>query len=195
MNFPLDLTFKILAIATQIHVRDVSGNTVGYMKQKLFKLREDINVFADQTQSRLLYNIKADRIIDFSARYTFTDEGGRTLGAIKRQGMRSIWKANYEVYDAAGGQVMAINEENGWVKVWDSLFGEIPVIGLLSGYLFHPKYLVTRMNGEQVARLEKLPAFFEGKFHLTKTSALRSEEEPLLLLSVLTMTLLERSRG
>jgi hypothetical protein len=55
---------------------------------------------------------------------------GRVIGAIKRQGMRSIWKANYEVYDASGGQVMAINEENGWIKVWDSLFGEIPVIGL-----------------------------------------------------------------
>lgn len=195
MNFPLDLTFKILAVATQMHVRDASGSTVGYMKQRLLKLREDINVFADQTQSRLLYNIKADRIIDMSARYTFTDDGKRVMGAIKRRGMRSIWKANYEVFDAAGSQVMAINEENGWVKVWDSLIAGIPVIGLFSGYLFHPVYLVTRMNGEQVARLEKLPALFEGKFRLAKTDALGRDEEPLLLLSMLTMTLLERSRG
>lgn len=195
MNFPLNLSFKILAIATQIQVDDASGATVAYMKQKLLKLREDIDVFVDKTQSRLLYNIKADRVIDFSARYTFTDASGRTLGAIKRQGMRSIWKANYEVHDASGSQVMAINEENGWVKVWDALFGEIPVIGMISGYLFHPVYLVTRTNGESVARLEKLPAFFEGKFHLEKSASLKSDEEPLLLLSVLTMTLLERSRG
>jgi hypothetical protein len=51
------------------------------------------------------------------------------------------------------------------------------------------------VGGEQVARLEKLPALFEGRFTLAKTSALSSDEEPLLLLSMLTMTLLERSRG
>lgn len=195
MNFPLNLSFKILAIATQINVQDASGSTIAYMKQKLLKLREDIDVFADREQSRLLYNIKADRVIDFSARYNFTETGGRSVGSIKRQGMRSLWKANYEVNDAGGSQVMAINEENGWVKVWDSLFGEIPVFGLLSGYLFHPVYLVTRANGELVARLEKMPSLFEAKFVLTKTPALSSAEEPLVLLSTLTMILLERSRG
>lgn len=195
MNFPLNLSFKILAIATQIHVEDASGSTVAYMKQKLLKLREDIDVFADREQSKLLYNVKADRVIDFSARYNFTRAGGGGVGSLKRRGMRSLWKANYEVSDAADSQVMAINEENGWVKVWDSLFGEIPVIGLLSGYLFHPVYLITRTNGELIARLEKQPSLFEAKFVLTKTPALKADEEPLVLLSTLTMILLERSRG
>lgn len=195
MNFPLTLSFKILAIATQIHVQDAAGSTLAYMKQKLLKLREDIDVFADQSQSQLLYNIKADRVIDFSARYNFTDAGGRTLGSIKRKGMRSLWKANYEIANASGNQVMTINEENGWVKVWDSLFGEIPVIGMLSGYLFHPTYLVSDAQGQLVARLVKQPAFFEGKFQLDKQAALKAEDETLVLLSLLTMTLLERSRG
>lgn len=195
MNFPLTLSFKILAIATQIHVQDAGGSTLAYMKQKLLKLREDIDVFADQSQSQLLYNIKADRVIDFSARYNFTDASGKTIGSIKRKGMRSLWKANYEVADASGSQVMTINEENGWVKIWDSLFGEIPVIGMLSGYIFHPAYLVTNAQGQQVARLVKQPAFFEGKFELTPRDALRPQDENLVLLSLLTMTLLERSRG
>lgn len=195
MNFPLTLSFKILAIATQIHVQDATGGTLAYMKQKLLKLREDIDVFADQSQSQLLYNIKADRVIDFSARYNFTDAGGRVIGSIKRKGMRSLWKANYEVDDASGNRVMTINEENGWVKVWDSLFGEIPVVGMLSGYLFHPAYLVSDAQGQQVARLEKQPAFFEGKFQLDSGPALMAGDEPLMLLSLLTMTLLERARG
>jgi len=195
MNFPLTLSFKILAIATQIHVQDAAGSTLAYMKQKLLKLREDIDVFVDQSQSQLLYNIKADRVIDFSARYNFTDAGGRSIGSIKRKGMRSLWKANYEVADAGGNNVMTINEENGWVKVWDSLFGEIPVIGMLSGYLFHPTYLVSDAQGQLVARLVKQPAFFEGKFQLDKQATLKAEDEPLVLLSLLTMTLLERSRG
>jgi uncharacterized protein YxjI len=100
MNFPVDLTFKLLALASQIYVRDANGNLMGYVKQKLLKLKEDINVFADESQTAVIYNIKADRVLDFSARYTFRDGAGNVIGSIKRKGMRSIWKANYEIADA-----------------------------------------------------------------------------------------------
>src|SRR6185295_9715975 len=129
MNYPVDLTFKLLALASQIYVRDANGNLLGYVKQKLLKLKEDINVFTDESQTHVIYNIKADRVIDFSARYTFRDGAGNVLGSIKRQGMRSLWKANYEISDASDNHVMNINEENGWVKVVDALAGEVPVLG------------------------------------------------------------------
>jgi uncharacterized protein YxjI len=195
MNYPLKLSFKLLALASQIYIRDAHGNVIGYVKQKLLKLKEDINVFADEQQNRLLFNIKADRVIDFSARYNFTDGSGRFLGSIKRQGMRSIFKANYEISDASGTQVMHIHEENGWIKVIDSLIGEIPVLGMFTGYFFNPSYMIERINGSAVARLKKQPAFFEGVFELERLAELSEDEEIIVLLSVLTMTLLERSRG
>jgi len=195
MNYPIDFSFKILAIASQIYIRDVNGSLVGYVKQKLFKLKEDINVFGDENQTQLLFNIKADRVIDFSAKYNFTDAHGTSLGSIKRRGMRSLWKANYEIYDATDRQVMAISEENGWVKVFDALIGELPIVGMFTGYFFNPAYLVTRMNDVPVARLGKQPSLLEGKFQMTKIGELSPDEESRLLLSLLTMTLLERRRG
>lgn len=195
MNFPIELSFKLLAIASQIYIRDASGQLTGYVKQKLFKLKEDINIFADESQTRHLYNIKADRVLDFSAKYNFTDASGRPLGAIKRQGMRSIWKANYEIFDGAGNSVMRINEENGWVKVVDSLVGELPIVGMFTGYFFNPSYIISRADGTQAARLQKQPAFFEGKFQLSAVGPISEEEEVRVLLGALTMTLLERSRG
>ena len=195
MNYPLKLSFKLLALASQIYIRDAQGNLIGYVKQKLLKLKEDINVFADEQQTRHLFNIKADRMMDFSARYNFTDAQGRSIGSIKRQGMRSIFKANYEILDGTGTQNMHIREENGWIKVADSLIGELPVIGMFTGYFFNPSYIVERMDGSPVARLKKQPAFFEGVFGLDRVGHLTEEEETRVLLSVLTMTLLERSRG
>ncbi len=195
MNYPLQLSFKLLAIASQIYVRDANGQLLGYVKQKLFKFKEDINVFADEGQTQHLYNIKADRVIDFSAKYNFTASNGQPLGSIKRRGMRSILRANYEVYDENESQVYKIHEENAWIKVGDSLFGEIPVLGMFSGYLFNPAYIVERMDGTHVARLQKQPAFFEGVFQLEPKSQVAPEEEARVLLSVLTMTLLERARG
>ena len=195
MNYPIDLSFKILALASQIYMRDANGNLVGYVKQKLFKLKEDIGVFADENKTNLLFNIKADRIIDFSASYSFYDAAGNVLGSIKRKGMRSIFKAHYLIFNTSGEQVMEIHEENGWVKVIDAVVGELPVIGMFTGYLFNPAYIVSRMDGKPVMRLAKEPAFFEGKFKLSPQGQIAAEEESLVLLSVLTMTLLERSRG
>lgn len=195
MNYPIDFSFKILAIASQIYIRDSSGNLLAYVKQKLFKLKEDINVFADENQTQLLFNIKADRVLDFSAKYNFTDARGTFLGSIKRRGMRSIFKASYEIYDANDRQVMKINEENGWVKVIDALVGEVPILGMFTGYFFNPSYIVSRVDDRPVARLAKQPAFLEGKFQLTKIGDIADEEEPRVVLSLLAMTLLERGRG
>lgn len=196
MNYPLKLSFKLLAIASQIYIRDANGQLLGYVKQKLLKLKEDINVFADEQQTHHLFNIKADRVLDFSAKYNFTDAGGNSIGAIKRKGMRSIFKAHYEIYEPSGVLAMEIHEENGWIKVIDSVVGELPVIGMFTGYFFNPAYIVSRSNGRAaVARLQKQPAFFEGVFQLEKLADLTDEEESRVLLSVLTMTLLERSRG
>lgn len=195
MNYPLHLTFKLLAIASQIYIRDANGQLLGYVKQKLFKLKEDINVFADEGQTQLLYNIKADRVIDFSAGYNFTDASGQRIGSLKRRGMRSIFKAHYEVYDASDTQVLQINEANGWVKVFDALLGEVPVLGMFTGYFFNPAYDISRLDGTQLARLQKEASFFESGFSLNLTGPATPDEETRLLLSVLTMTLLERARG
>ncbi len=195
MNYPVELTFKLLALASQIYIRDVNGNLIGYVKQKLFKLKEDINVFADESQSKFLFNIKADRVFDFSARYNFTSSSGQFIGSIKRHGMRSIWKAHYEISDADDQQILQINEENAWTKVFDALIGEIPVVGMFSGYLFNPAYLMSRIDGSPVIRLEKQPAFFESKFLLTPQAQVSDNQGSLILLGSLMMTLMERSRG
>jgi uncharacterized protein YxjI len=196
MNYPLKLSFKLITLVSQIYIRDANGEMLGYVRQKLLKLKEDINVFADEQQTQHLYNIKADRVLDFSAKYNFTDNRGNSVGAIKRKGMRSIFKAHYEIYEPDGTLSMEIHEENAWIKVVDSLIGELPVIGMFTGYFFNPAYVLSRATGgAQFARLQKQPAFLEGIFQLEKLSEMSEDEEALVLLSFLTMTLLERARG
>ncbi len=195
MNYPLTLTFKLLTLGTRIYVRDANENLIGFVRPKRFKLKEDISVFADENQTRILFNIKADRIIDFSARYNFVDSGGNFLGSIKRQGMRSLWKTHYQISDAGDRQILEIHEENAWIKIVDSLVGEIPILGMFTGYVFNPAYIVSRMDNTPIVRLQKQPSLFEGKFQAVTEAQLSQSEESLVLLGVLTMTLLERNRG
>ncbi|MBE9155941.1 hypothetical protein IQ265_03710 [Nodosilinea sp. LEGE 06152] len=194
MQYPLEITFKIWTIAPKITVTDANGNVVFFVKQKLFKLKEAIGVFADEAQTKRLYDIKADRIIDFSARYNFTDSNGAVIGAVKRKGMRSLWKAHYDIFNSVNSD-LHIQEENPWVKVLDSLFQEVPILGALSGYVLNPKYLVKRSDGTVVMRLEKQPSLLSRKFIVKPIDQLSPQEETQVLLSLIMMILLERARG
>lgn len=194
MNYPLSMSFKLLALAPQISVTDAAGRLVCYVKQKMFKLKESVTVFADANQTQPLATIQADRILDISAQYSFTGADGRKLGAVKRRGLASIWKCHYEILD--GSQpVMTLREDNAWIKVADALFMNIPIVGMFAGYVLHPSYTVTRADGAPVMRLKKMPAFFEGKFQLEKLGEVTADEEIRTLLSIVMMTLLERARG
>jgi uncharacterized protein YxjI len=195
VNYPLDLSFKLMAFANQISVTDAPGNLIFYVKQKMFKLKEAVTVFADKEQTRPLFKINADRVIDISARYHITDVNGSALGSIKRQGMKSIWKARYDICDGADTPVLNISEENPWVKVLDALVGEVPVVGMFTGFVFNPSYVVKRPDETIVMRFKKQPAMFESKFRLESLIPLAPEEEQRAVLSVLMMVLLERRRG
>jgi uncharacterized protein YxjI len=198
VQYPLTLNFKVLAFGPQIFVKDASGREILFVHQKALKLKEDINVYTDSKKTTQLFNIKADRVIDFSANYTFTDNAGNVLGKIKREGMRSIFKASYNLMDGAGNVVGHIKEDNGWIKVIDALVGELPVIGIFSGYFFNPTYTLYRGQGldQPLLHIKKEPAFLEGKFTVhKKAEPMNATEESAWLLGTMMMVLLERMRG
>ena len=194
MEYPLHVSFKIATFGNRFSVTDNNGTMLFYVKQKMFKLKEAIKVFTDTTLTNQLYTINADRIIDFSARYNFTDMGGQDLGSIKRKGMRSMFRASYEIFQGQS-QLMTITEESVFVRVMDAIFSSIPCIGMCAGYVFHPSYLIARLDGTEVMRVKKRPAFFEGKFKIEKLIEMSEFEEMQILLSIMMMLLLERIRG
>ena len=194
MQYPLTFTFKILTLAPKVTVRDASGQTVFFVKQKLFKLKEAVNVFRDGSQRETLYTLKADRMLDFSARYTFRDPDGRAIGAVKRRGMRSLWRCHWDLYD--GDDVVAsIREESVFKRIIERLLCDIPIVGFVVTLLVNPTYIVKRSDGRAVLRLEKKPAFFEGKFTLHRVADIAEEEETRSILGLIMMALLERRRG
>lgn len=194
-NYPLQLRFKISTLANDFVAKDANDNTIAYVRQKMFKLKEEIQVFDTESKQNLLFTIKANKWLDFSAAYTFTNGQGTTLGQVLRKGWASLWKARYEIIDENNAQDLLIEEHNGWVKVMDSLFGQLPILGIFSGYLFNPKYNVKRPDGTLVVQLCKKPSFFGRRFEVVKYAEFESGEEQRTLLSLMMMILLERRRG
>jgi uncharacterized protein YxjI len=198
IQYPLSLNFKLLALAPRISVRDANGQLLLYVQQKVLALKEHVKVFADEKQTQQLYEIKANKRIDFSARYNFTDMNGTDLGGIQHKGMRSIFKATYEIYaPGAATHSHHLKEDNGWVKVFDAIAGEIPIISMFTGYFFNPSYTLYEVGTEKpVLALKKEPSFFESGFTITKLDPnLGGVEELRLLLALLMTVQMERSRG
>lgn len=195
MRYPLQLKFKVLTLAGRLLVEDAGGALVLAVKQKAFKLKESVSVYADEDERDLRYTIQADRVIDFSANYRFADASGRSLGVIRRHGMRSLWKAHYEIADETGETRFTLTEENPWVKVLNGLLEDIPGMNLISGFVLHPRYAVKRPDGQAVLRLKKEPSFLERRFSIAQLAPLDEREETLAVLGIMMMVLLERVRG
>jgi uncharacterized protein YxjI len=87
LNYPLDFKFKISTLASDFNITDKNGNYVAYVRQKMFKLKEDVIIFNDESKSKELFRIKADRWLDFNASYSLTEIAtGRSFGRLARKG-------------------------------------------------------------------------------------------------------------
>lgn len=196
-QYPLSMRFKIIALAPQIYITDATGADVLYVRQKILNLREDVRIFRDDSKTEAVFRINADRIVDFGACYKFTDsKSERPLGSIKQRGMKTIWRAHYDIESPDGTPEYILTEDNPWVKVGDALFAEIPGLGLLGGYFFHPSFTIATEGGQEAMRLTKEPAFFESMFTIEKLDpALPHDVENRMLLSFMMMVQLNRARG
>ena len=195
LQYPLFLKFKISTLSSDFNISDKNGNSLAYVRQKLFKLKEDVVVYNNESRTQENFRIRANQWIDFNASYAITDHTGKNLGKIARKGMRSIWKATYFVMDAFDNQKYKVQEENAWVKVFDGIVSDIPIIGMFTGYFLNPSYIVHDNNGKEIYRLKKMPSFFGRKFQLDQINDIPDHEETLVVLSLMMMVLLERAKG
>ena len=115
MQLPLHFHFKIFTPSNDFSAVDARGREVAYTRQKIFKLKEAVEIFSDATRRTRLYRIQADRIIDFNACYRIVNENGEELGSIRRNGMRSLWRISYQIYDAGNRLLYEVREKTrGW---------------------------------------------------------------------------------
>lgn len=193
--YPLQLQFHIATLSNDFSITDANGKNIAYVRQKMLRLKEKVEVFEDTSMSNKLYNIQTNQWLDFSTSYEFTNQEKKSIGKVARKGWASLWRARYHIFNKDGRDSYVIREENGWVKVMDGFFGEIPILGIFTGYFFNPSYAVTDNSGKIIAQLKKQPSFWGRKFTLDKLDDVSVEDEESILLGCMMMLLLERRRG
>jgi uncharacterized protein YxjI len=137
---------QVFALAGKFRYYDPLGNLVMFSEQKMFKLREDIRVFADEGKSQEVLQIKARQIIDFSAAYDVIDSAyNQKVGTLRRRGMKSILRDEWEVLD--------VNDQAVGMLFEDSM-GMAMLRRLLLGSLLPQNYDIT-VRDQRVADLKQ----------------------------------------
>jgi uncharacterized protein YxjI len=104
---------KVFDIAPKFHFYDMQGNKIAFLKRKLFKLKEDIRLYADDSATRELLLIKARSILDFGATYDVTDATTQQkIGALRRKALKSMLRDEWEILDAAEAVIGRIREDH-----------------------------------------------------------------------------------
>jgi hypothetical protein len=104
---------QAIALAGKFRFYDPAGRLVMFSEQKMFKLREDIRVYSDENKSQEVLSIKARQFLDFSAAYDVVDmEFNQKVGALRRKGLRSILRDEWEVLDASDNVVGKLFEDS-----------------------------------------------------------------------------------
>lgn len=196
LHFPINFVFNIGTFANDFTATDTNGHVVAYVRQKMFKLKEDIIIYDSESKIKENFRIRADKWIDFSAAYSITDlTTNQEIGKVGRKGWRSLWKASYQLIDQHQKLQYNITEDNAWVKVFDNMIGEIPILGFFTGYFLNPTYSVKNLKGETVAQLIKEASFTGRKFKIEKIKTTDTDDDQRIILGLMMMILLERRRG
>ena len=91
---------QAIALTGKFRFYDPNGNLVMFSEQKMFKLREDIRVYSDESKMQEVLSIKARQILDFSAAYDVVDTAmNQKVGVLRRKGLRSLLRDEWEVLD------------------------------------------------------------------------------------------------
>ncbi len=135
--------FKIFGGA--FHVYDSDENLLFYSQQKAFKLKEDFRVYSDEQQTEELLTIKTPQILDLGATYNVTcGVSGEALGAVRRKGLKSIFKDEWMLLSTDGREIGRITESSLFAALVSRLVNLIP-----------QSYIVETAMGERIADIKQ----------------------------------------
>ena len=138
---------KVIAIANQYWIEDANGSKLGFSRQKIIRIKENIRIFADDTMTSEVFRIQQEQIMDMWGTFAIIDSAtGTCLGKLRRQALKSgLYKDEYVLLDANGGQVGKVAERGGR--------------GLARKYIpggsLVPEQLVVEFYGQPVAQIKQ----------------------------------------
>lgn len=167
-------------------MEDHAGNMLGFSKQKMFKLKEDIRIYTDEKMTTELFRIKQQQIIDAWGTFAIIDSATNTiLGYLRRKALASAFvRDEYELMDAYNRLIGGLYEGTGR--------------GLARKYVpggkLIPQKMTMELQGRPVANIDQQFKLIGDIWEMNCVAVPPHVDRRVLLACMLMMGMIERSR-
>jgi uncharacterized protein YxjI len=129
---PFQNTYRIM-----VDAGGQPGQLIAFAKQKRMAFRESFTLYGDESASRPVLTITADRRIDVRSAMTVRDPAGEVVGTLRKRGAASLLRSTWEM-DQFRGPTVLVQERSLAIALLRRLFGMVPWIGDLPiPWVFH----------------------------------------------------------
>lgn len=186
MQFPVDITFKMLGWRAKVHVTDGAGRMLGYIP---FSKRKDgaLSIFADERMGTPIYMVRAEHAFT----HWFEDAAGRRIG---EWGITPSGGMGGGKHVFVGGEPrFSLTSASGWLDFMDSLIPSLPLLNGLTGLWIRPRlHAVRRQDGANVLCIVKRRMAIDIRYTIYELVPLSGRENECLLLATIVYVLLDR---
>jgi uncharacterized protein YxjI len=122
---PIANLYRISAVGAD----DGPGELVAFVKQKRMKIREQIDFFADESQTVPLLRLQARKVFEFRGVTDVLLPNGAVIGSLRKNFARSLLRSSWSILDPAGRELATARESSAFFAVLRRVWGLLPYIG------------------------------------------------------------------
>jgi len=115
-------------IKPMVNLYRISAGTtpVAFVRQKRMAIKEDIRFFADESETRELWRIKARSMMELSGRYDVTTPEGEKIGTLGKVFGKSLLRSTWQILDVAGQELAIAQERSPAVAILRRVIDMVP---------------------------------------------------------------------
>jgi len=176
---------KVLALTNVYWIEDWNGTVLGFSKQKMLKIKEDIRIWSDDSMGKELFRIQQENIGNDWGTFAIIDsDTGTVVGKLRRSYASNFVHDEYHLLDANGQQFGRVAEETsrGLVRKF------VPFGGLV------PEQVCVEINGQKICQIKQQFKVVGDTWEVDCSQMPVYLDRRVLLASMLMMGMVERQK-
>lgn len=190
-TFILEQKITVMANRYRVFQADEAGEKqqqIAFAHQKRLAFKEKFDFFTDDSRQKILFSVKARKVLDLGTRYDVTDENDTVIGVLGKSFKASLLRSTWNVFKPGeeNTPLTIVQERSQGLAIFRRIWGFVPYIGELPFFLKYHFDFTRPSDQKVVAEYNKITTF-RDHYLLRVQDELETEIDwrPLVALGVL----------
>jgi len=150
---------KVAAFANQYRIFSVVNGDkrelVAFAHQKRLAFKEKVDFFTDTDRTRLVFTVRAEKVMDVHGKFIITDAKGNRLGAVRKAFTSSLLRSTWEILDKSDETSTIVRESSEALALFRRIWSFIPFLGDIPFLLKYHFDFIDPKSGTLLAKYSK----------------------------------------